>query len=87
MLIYARVGLILTPTTPPHSAPPLHGYLFPELRYISLVLISRANITFFHYTGRVPDQITTPDTSDARSRNSAPRDYVSEVGRFQIETD
>lgn len=47
MLIYARVALVLTPTGPPFS-----GYLFPELRYISLVLISRTNITFFHYIQR-----------------------------------
>lgn len=32
--------------------PPFSGYLFPELRYISLVLISRTNITFFHYIQR-----------------------------------
>lgn len=49
MLIYARVALVLTPTGPP---PPFSGYLFPELRYISLVLISRTNITFFHYIQR-----------------------------------
>lgn len=48
MLIYARVALVLTPTGPP----PFSGYLFPELRYISLVLISRTNITFFHYIQR-----------------------------------
>lgn len=35
---------------PPPS--PFSGYLFPELRYISLVLISRTNITFFHYIQR-----------------------------------
>lgn len=50
MLIYARVALVLTPTGPP--PPPFSGYLFPELRYISLVLISRTNITFFHYIQR-----------------------------------
>lgn len=49
MLIYVRVALVLTPTGPP---PPFSGYLFPELRYISLVLISRTNITFFHYIQR-----------------------------------
>lgn len=81
MLIYAHVGLILTPTTP--SPPPFSGYLFPELRHISPVLISRTNITFFHYTqGERERERKFPirlrrilQTLDARSRNSAPRDH------------
>lgn len=39
------------------------------------------------YPTRVPDQITRRilQTLDARSRNSAARDHVSEVGRFHME--
>lgn len=92
MLIYARVGLILTPTTP--SPPPFSGYLFPELRHISPVLISRTNITFFHYTQGERERERESSRSDyagyfrlwTRDREIPRREIiVSEVGRFSDE--
>lgn len=72
MLIYARVGLILTRT------PPASGYLFPSRAIFHPCSSTEQILRFSIIHGRSSDQIRRIlQTSDARSRNSAPRDYVA----------
>lgn len=72
MLIYARVGLILTPT------PPASGYLFPSRAIFHPCSSTEQILRFSIIHGRSSDQIRRIlQTSDARSRNSAPRDYAA----------
>lgn len=83
MLIYARVALVLTPTAPPLLRLPIPRAAL----YFTRAHQPNKYYVFPLYPTRVPDQITRRilQTLDARSRNSAARDHVSEVGRFHME--
>lgn len=85
MLIYARVALVLTPTGPPSSL--LRLPIPRAALYFTRAHQPNKYYVFPLYPTRVPDQITRRilQTLDARSRNSAARDHVSEVGRFHME--
>lgn len=85
MLIYARVALVLTPTDPPSSL--LRLPIPRAALYFTRAHQPNKYYVFPLYPTRVPDQITRRilQTLDARSRNSAARDHVSEVGRFHME--
>lgn len=88
MLIYTRVGLILTPTTPPSppSSPSPVTYS-PSCAIFHSCSSAEQILRFSIIQGEFPIRLRRIlQTLDARSRNSAPRDYVSEVGRFQMET-
>lgn len=88
MLIYTRVGLILTPTTPPSPLPsPSPVTYSPSCAIFHSCSSAEQILRFSIIQGEFPIRLRRIlQTLDARSRNSAPRDYVSEVGRFQMET-